>query len=88
MGKYLSLFRYEVKTIIRDPINIYMCLFPIIILALSSFVFPMIFESIVPMQETVLKVTMLLLIVIILAFGPFLAAMAAFLLWTTRMNPR
>lgn len=81
MGKYLSLFKYEVKTIIRDPINIYMCLFPIIILLLSSYVFPMIFESMDPMQETVLKVTMLLLIVIILAFGPFfLAAMAAFLL--------
>lgn len=81
MNKYLSLLKYEAKTIVRDPINIYMSAFPIIILLLSSYVFPMIFESMDPMQGTMLKVTMLLLIVVILAFGPFfLAAMATFLL--------
>ncbi|MGI6706257.1 MAG: hypothetical protein ACOX6S_08380 [Clostridia bacterium] len=81
MRKYISLLKYEAKTIIRDPINIYMCAFPIIILALSSFVFPMIFESIDPTKETTLKMTMLLLIIVILAFGSFfLAAMATFLL--------
>lgn len=81
MSKYLALLRYEAKTIIRDPINLYMCLFPIIILALSVFVFPMIFESIDLMQGIMLKMTMLLLLLIILAFGSFfLAAMATFLL--------
>lgn len=81
MSKYLSLLKYEAKTVIRDPINLYMCLFPIIVLILSSFVFPMIFESIDPMQETTLKLTMILLLVVILAFGSFfLAAMATFLL--------
>jgi len=41
----------------------------------------MIFESIDPMQETTLKLTMILLLVVILAFGSFfLAAMATFLL--------
>lgn len=65
----------------RDPVNIYMCLFPILVLALSSFVFPMILEAIDPMQKTVLKITMLLLLVVILALGSFfLAAMATFLL--------
>ena len=81
MNKYISLLKYEAKTIIRDPINLYMCLFPIIILLLSSFVFPIILESIDPMQSPVLRLTMLLLLIIILAFGSFfLAAMAAFLL--------
>jgi hypothetical protein len=81
MGKYLSLLKYEARTIIREPINLYMCLFPIIVLVLSSFVFPMIFESFDPMQGTMLKAVMLLLIVVILAFGSyFLAAMATFLL--------
>jgi fluoroquinolone transport system permease protein len=66
---------------VRDPVNIYMCLFPILVLALSSFVFPMILEAIDPMQKTVLKITMLLLLVVILALGSFfLAAMATFLL--------
>lgn len=81
MSKYLSLLKYEARTIIRDPINLYMCLFPIIVLFLSSFVFPMILESIDPIQETMLKATMLLLLIVVLAFGSFfLAAMATFLL--------
>lgn len=81
MSKYISLLKYEAKTIIRDPVNLYMCLFPIVILILSSFVFPLIFESIDPMQGTILKITMLLLLIVILAFGSFfLAAMATFLL--------
>jgi len=81
MRKYLSLLKYEAKNIIRDPMNIYMCTFPIIILALSSFIFPMLFESIDPMKGDVLRMTMLLLVFVILAFGPFfLAALATFLL--------
>lgn len=77
----MSLLKYEAKTIIRDPINIYMLAFPAIILALSAFVFPMIFDSIDPMKGVMLKITMLLLIIIILTFGPFfLAIMATFLL--------
>ncbi|MGI6188269.1 MAG: hypothetical protein GX041_06635 [Clostridiales bacterium] len=81
MSKYLSLLKYEAKTIIRDPINLYMCLFPVIMLFLSIYIFPMIFETIDPMQGTMLKITMLLLLVVILAFGSFfLAAMATFLL--------
>lgn len=81
MSKYLSLLKYEARTIIREPINLYMCLFPIIVLVLSSFVFPMIFESFDPMQEAMLKAVMLLLLIVILAFGSyFLAAMATFLL--------
>lgn len=81
MRKYMSLLKYEAKTTIRDPINIYMLAFPAIILALSAFVFPMIFDSIDPMKGAMLKITMLLLIIIILTFGPFfLAIMATFLL--------
>jgi fluoroquinolone transport system permease protein len=81
MRKYLSLLIYEAKTIIRDPINIYMCSFPIFILFLSSYVFPLIIESIDPMKGTMLKLAVLLFIIVILAFGPFfLAAMATFLL--------
>lgn len=81
MSKYASLLKYEAKTIVRDPINLYMCLFPIIVLILSSFVFPIILESIDSLQSVALRMTMLLLLIIILAFGTFfLAAMATFLL--------
>ncbi|MBH1941831.1 hypothetical protein I5677_13085 [Mobilitalea sibirica] len=79
MKKYLSLLRYEAKTILRDTINLYMCMFPIIILLLASYVFPMIFETMEEGQG--LEVTMLILLIVVLIFGSFfLAAMATFLL--------
>jgi len=81
MNKYLSLLKYELRTIAREPINLYLCLFPVILLILSSFVFPLIFTAIDPLQETMLKVMMLFLLVILLSFGAFfLGAMATFLL--------
>ncbi|TAH64247.1 MAG: hypothetical protein EWM47_13050 [Anaerolineaceae bacterium] len=81
MRKYLSLLRYEAKTIFRDTINIYMCMFPLIILLLSTFVFPMIFETMDSAQGAALQMTMMILLIVILVFGSFfLAAMATFLL--------
>ncbi|HHT73446.1 MAG TPA: hypothetical protein GX008_07015 [Firmicutes bacterium] len=81
MSKYLSLLRYEGKTIARDPVNLYMCLFPLIMLFLSAYVFPMTFTSVDMLRGTMLKLAMLLLLVAILAFGSFfLAALATFLL--------
>lgn len=71
MNKYLPLLKYEANTIIRDPVNLYMLLFPVIILFLSSFLFPMLLEAIDPMQEARLKMTMLLVLVVILVFGTF-----------------
>lgn len=81
MGKYLYLLKYEAKTIVRTPINLFMCLFPVIILMLSAFVFPLIFQSMNPADEAALRMTMLLLLIIVLTTGGyFLAAMATFLL--------
>lgn len=80
MGKYLSLFRYEMKTIVRDPMNIFMLCFPLIVLALGTFVFPTIFDSMAA-DQAALMVVMLLLLIVILTFGSyFIAAMATFLL--------
>jgi len=71
MGKYFSLFKYEVKTIIRDPLNLYMCLFPLILLILSTVIFPLIFKSIGAGEEATLQTTMLLLLLIVLTIGSF-----------------
>ena len=80
MGKYLSLLRYEMKTILRDPMNIFMLCFPLIVLALGAFVFPTIFNSMAADQEG-LSIIMLLLLIVIMTFGSyFIAAMATFLL--------
>lgn len=81
MGKYAALLKYEARTIWRDPINLYMCTFPVIMLGLAAFVFPLLFTSTDVLQGAMLRAVMLLLVVVILAFGSFfLAAMAAFLL--------
>ena len=71
MKKYLSLLKYELKTVLRDPVNLFMCLFPVIVLILSCYVFPLIMESVDPTKGMTLQITMLLLLVIILAFDPF-----------------
>lgn len=81
MKKYLSLFKYEMKTILRDPLNLYMLVFPIILTCMAAFVFPMIFENIGQGETGMLQITMLLMLVVILVIGSFfLSAMATFLL--------
>ncbi|NLO10052.1 MAG: hypothetical protein GX129_09340 [Clostridiales bacterium] len=78
MGRYLFLLRFEAKNIFRDSINIYMCVFPLVILMLASFVFPRILDR---MEGIGLEITMMIMLIIILIFGSFfLAAMATFLL--------
>jgi len=80
MGKYFMLLKYEMKTIIRDPMNIFMLCFPIVVFALGAFVFPTVFDSMAA-DEAMLMVVMLLLLIVILTFGSFfIAAMATFLL--------
>ncbi len=81
MSKYLSLLRYEARTIVREPVNLYMCLFPALVLLLSTVVFPMILQSLDPIRGAMLKAITLVMVVMILAFGSFfLAALATFLL--------
>ncbi len=80
MKKYFSLFKYEVKTIIRDPMNIFMLSFPLIVFVLGAFVFPTVFDTMAA-DEGFDSRTLLLLIIVILTFGNyFIAAMATFLL--------
>ncbi len=58
-----------------------MALSPLLVLFLSVFVMPMAFNSIDPANHTVLKTTMLFMIILLLAVGSsLLAAMATFLL--------
>ena len=58
-----------------------MCIFPLLILGLSTYVFPRIFASMDPVREMAMQMAMLLFLVVILTFGGFfLAAMGTFLL--------
>ena len=71
MKKYFFLFQYEMKTIARDPMNLYMCCFPLILLILSTVIFPLVFRSIGEQKQATLQVTMLVFLVIMLTLGTF-----------------
>jgi len=81
VGKYLYLLKYEIRTILRDPLSLYMCSFPIILLILATAVFPFIFKSMDTANEAALRVTMLIVLLIVLTISSFaLSALTALLL--------
>jgi fluoroquinolone transport system permease protein len=71
MKKYLYLLKYEVKTILRDPLSLYMCSFPLILLILATAVFPFIFKSMDAANDAALRVTMLIVLLVVLTLGSF-----------------
>jgi fluoroquinolone transport system permease protein len=71
MRKYLYLLKYELKTILRDPLSLYMCSFPLILLILATVVFPFIFKSMDIANEAALRVTMLIVLLVVLTLGSF-----------------
>lgn len=80
MRKYFLLMRYELKTIVRDPFQLYLCAYPFLLLLLSTLVFPRILDAI-SQNEAALRYTTLVLTMLLLTMGTFLAgAMGCFLL--------
>ena len=81
MRKYLYLLRYESRTILRDPINLFMCFFPLLLLFLSAFVFPRVLRSAGFLEAMALQTALPMAIVIFLTIGGFfVGAMSTFLL--------
>lgn len=81
MNKHLSLMRYETRTLIRDPFQLLMMLFPFLMLGLSTLAFPAIIRSIGEGNEAAARVTMLLLLIMIMSFGTLITgAMGSFML--------
>ncbi len=81
MRKYLFLLKYESKTILRDPINLFLCIFPLLLLGLSAFVFPRVLRSAGLIQGIALQTALPMAIIIFLTMGGFLVgAMSTFLL--------
>ena len=81
MRKYLFLLKYESRTILRDPINLFMTVFPLLMLGLSSFVFPQALQSMGLLQALTMKTALLIAIVMLLTMGSFfVGGMATFLL--------
>lgn len=81
MKKYIRLFRFEFKGILRDPLSLFMLGFPAILLFLSVFAFPRLLRSLPPMEALTAQAVTLMMIMMAAAFGSVLAgAMATFML--------
>jgi len=80
MNAYFQLFKYEIKTIYRDIFQLYLLLFPFIILIMGIFVIPLGIDALSDNQDAV-KYATLIIIIILISFGTFLiGAMGSFLL--------
>ncbi|MDD2592013.1 MAG: hypothetical protein PHG99_02600 [Erysipelotrichaceae bacterium] len=80
MKKYLSLLNYELKTIYRDFLQLYMLVFPILILLFAIYLVPTIMDTLI-MDDNTTYYVMLLLVIMLMSFGVFIiGAMGSFLL--------
>lgn len=81
MKKYFELLKYEAKTIIREPFQVFMCLLPVIMLLLYVYVIPLVLGTMDPVNEAASRTATLILIVFLISMGMFfIGAMGAFLL--------
>lgn len=72
MKKYFNLFMYELKTIVRDPLNLFLLIYPLFMLALIGWLFPTaLIRGGVDQQGAAYALTMLITFVVIIAIGGF-----------------
>jgi fluoroquinolone transport system permease protein len=71
MSKYYALLKYELKNLLRDKMNATMFVYPIFMLVMSVFLFPVLFEGV---EGQGLQVTMLILIIALISFGYMIAS--------------
>ena len=81
MKKYIQLFRFEFKGMLRDPITLLLLVFPALLLLLSCFVLPRVLRALPPMEALAAQGVTLLMIMTVASFGGIMAgAMATFML--------
>ena len=81
MKKYIRLFHFEFKGLLRDPITLLLLAFPVLLLFLSSYVLPLVLRSLPPMEALAAQGVTLLMVMMVASFGGIMAgAMATFML--------
>jgi len=74
MKKYWRLFRYELKTLLRDPLNLFMLIYPFFMLGFVGWLIPTILvRSGLDTAGPEYALSMLLLFILILAIGGFIS---------------
>ncbi|WP_025725562.1 hypothetical protein [Acholeplasma granularum] len=85
MKKYLSLVKYEFKTIVKDLMNLFILLYPILMLFICGFLLPAIVEKTAGLDSNVAAITLLIGFVILISIGGFMmGAMLGFSLLDNR----
>lgn len=70
MKKYLSLLKYEFKTLVKDPINLFLLVYPFLILSISGFLIPAITNKIDNSNNV--AVTLMIMLAVSLSVGSFI----------------
>jgi fluoroquinolone transport system permease protein len=74
MKPYLKLIRYEFKTLLKDPMNGFMFVYPIFMLFMVGFIIPTIFtRSGIDTEGAAYSFAMILIFIIVLAIGGFIS---------------
>jgi fluoroquinolone transport system permease protein len=74
MNKYWQLFRYEFKTILRDPLNLFMLIYPLFMLGFVGWLIPAILiRSGVNTSSPEYALSLLLMFLLLLAIGGFIS---------------
>ena len=74
MKKYFELFRYELKTLLRDPLNLFMLIYPAFMLGVVGWLVPTILlRTGLDVNAPEYAISMILLFLTILAIGGFIS---------------
>jgi fluoroquinolone transport system permease protein len=85
MKKYMTLFKYEMKNIIKDPMNLFMLVFPILMLFICGYLLPAIVNRTADPTSNAKAIAMLLGFMMLLSVGGmFMGAMLGFALLDNR----
>ncbi len=74
MKKYWQIFRYELKTLLRDPLNLFMLIYPLVMLGFVGWLIPSILvRSGLDREAPEYALSLLLLFILILSIGGFIS---------------
>jgi len=72
MKKYLSLVKYEFKTIVKDLMNLFILLYPILMLFICGFLLPAIVQRTSPSDPNAQALILLIGFVLVISLGGFM----------------
>ncbi|MDD4212368.1 MAG: hypothetical protein PHY42_03095 [Bacilli bacterium] len=81
MKKYLKLFKYELKTILKDGMNLFMLFYPVLMFFIMGFLLPQILEKTGSLHTEGASIALLVSFTVILSIGGYIAgALLGFLI--------